>query len=257
MKFQIQLSGQWKDYSSEENAILCRAFMSGSKQAKYQHRGQNYQYDFSDMQQINLASGKRRKIRAPPNLKPPSAPLVPPGPTMMVTVPPGATAGAMLEVPHPMNKTVRLQVAVPAGAQAGSTLLVPVPNLPPGATTPAPGAAPPADTPSAPPADQQQDQTGDNNPYKAAPVSTAAGVGAGVAGLGLAAGAGAIGYAAATGGLDGAGDAIVGAAGDIGSAVGNVDLGTIGGVAMDGVDSIGDALGDFAGDAGDFVMNLF
>ncbi len=53
-KFQVQLSGKWENYQDAENAILCRAFLSGAPGAKYALRGQDYQYDFGTMEQVFL-----------------------------------------------------------------------------------------------------------------------------------------------------------------------------------------------------------
>mmetsp|Transcript_21513 Transcript_21513/g.54195 ORF Transcript_21513/g.54195 Transcript_21513/m.54195 type:complete len:212 (-) Transcript_21513:846-1481(-) len=128
-KFQVKLSGHWNNYSDEENAFLTRAYMSGLKGCKYLLRGNHYEYNFNTMEQVNLQSGKRRQIRAPPNLRPPAQPVVKPGPTVCVVVPPNAKGGDVLHVPHPQNKSVMMQVNVPMGAAPGATLLVPVPPL--------------------------------------------------------------------------------------------------------------------------------
>lgn len=129
-KFQVHMGGQWHDYSQEEHQILVRAFMSGSRKARYNFRGQDYEYDFAQMLQKNADSGKERRIRPPYGLKPPPAPrMKKPGPTMMVVVPVGGMPGAPMTVPHPQNKAVQLRVVIPPGASPGSTLLVPVPEL--------------------------------------------------------------------------------------------------------------------------------
>merc|ERR1719409_112158 len=79
------------------------------------------------MVQINRDSGKERKIRQPMKWKSPSKPLVPPGPTTVVTVPPGS-AGTTIQVPHPRRKGEFISVNVPASAKPGQAMLVPVPS---------------------------------------------------------------------------------------------------------------------------------
>merc|ERR1719335_2057528 len=78
------------------------------------------------MVQINTDTRKERQIRAPRNWKQPSTPLVPSGPTTVVTVPPGS-AGKTIQVPHPSQKGQFISVNVPKGAKAGQAMLVPVP----------------------------------------------------------------------------------------------------------------------------------
>lgn len=258
-KFQVQLAGKWENYSDEENGILCRAYMSGSKKAQYHLRGNSYQYEFTTMEQVNQDSGKRRRIRPPPNLKPPQAPLVPPGPTMMVVVPAHARPGDMMEVPHPQNKSVKLQVLVPPGARAGATLLVPVPPAPAPvvqqyaiaapAVPQSPAAAPQPSTPSSAP--QQP-------PTPTAPSSKHDGSGDRMQGALIGAGGMAavggvlVGVGAATGNLGNVGDGLVHATEATGDAIG------------DGAQAVGEFLepaieemGELANDAGDFIMNLF
>merc|ERR1719454_1326123 len=79
------------------------------------------------MVQINRDSGKERKIRQPKKWKQPSKPLVPPGPTTVVTVPPGSP-GTTIQVPHPRVKGAFISVNVPASAKPGQAMLVPVPS---------------------------------------------------------------------------------------------------------------------------------
>lgn len=127
--FQIKLKGQWTDYYAEENAILTRAYLSGNKKVNYTLRGNSYEYDFSQMKQKNISTGKERSIRPPYGMKPPQKPIVKPGPTMMAIVPPGARPGDRIMVPHPTTPGVSLQVTVPPGAHPGATLMVPVPPV--------------------------------------------------------------------------------------------------------------------------------
>merc|ERR1719271_404360 len=79
------------------------------------------------MVQINRDSGKERKIRQPRKWKAPSKPLVPAGPTTVVTVPPGS-AGTTIQVPHPGVKGAYIAVNVPRNAKVGQAMLVPVPS---------------------------------------------------------------------------------------------------------------------------------
>lgn len=275
-RWQVKLSGQWKNYGDQEHACLCRAYMSGSKQARYTIRGETYTYDFTQMQQINDDSGKTRKIRPPPNMKPPAAPLLPPGPTMCVTVPQGARGGDTLMVPHPMNKAIAVQVAVPMNAYPGATLLVPVPVLQQQQMVMQP-MVPAQQVPVQPtvpmqPVPQQQqisvtvETNGGNNnnkdqkPAGYTETTTTSndalkyGAGGVAAGIGMAGAAGAVGFgvAAANGDLGNVGDAVVGAAGAAGDGITHAAV-TVG----DAMDPVLAELNDMAGDAGDFIMNLF
>merc|ERR1719409_373851 len=78
------------------------------------------------MVQINRDTGKERQIRQPLKWKAPSKPLVPPGPTTVVNVPPGIP-GTTIRVPHPRVKGAFISVNVPASAKPGQAMLVPVP----------------------------------------------------------------------------------------------------------------------------------
>lgn len=126
-QFQVKLGGAWKDYSENEGKILKRAYMAGFPHAKFHLRGQNYNYDFNRMVQINKDSGKERKIRQPLKWRAPSKPLVPAGPTTVVNVPPGSP-GTTIQVPHPRVKGAFISVNVPASAKLGQAMLVPVPS---------------------------------------------------------------------------------------------------------------------------------
>merc|ERR550537_877971 len=76
------------------------------------------------MAQINTDTRKERQIRAPSNWKAPSKPLVPAGPTTVITVPPGSP-GTTIQVPHPGVKGAFIAVNVPRKAKAGQAMLVP------------------------------------------------------------------------------------------------------------------------------------
>merc|ERR1719408_372354 len=79
------------------------------------------------MVQVNTDTRKERQIRAPRNWRAPSTPLVPSGPTTVVTVPPGSP-GKTIQVPHPVVKGAFIAVNVPRGAKPGQAMLVPVPE---------------------------------------------------------------------------------------------------------------------------------
>merc|ERR550537_722071 len=78
------------------------------------------------MAQINTDTRKERQIRAPRNWSAPSKPLVPAGPTTVITVPPGSP-GTTIQVPHPGVKGAYIAVNVPRNAKVGQAMLVPVP----------------------------------------------------------------------------------------------------------------------------------
>jgi hypothetical protein len=237
--FQVMLSGAWKDYKGNEDKILKRAYLAGFPNAKYRLRGQQYEVSFSSMQQKNLRTGKPREIRPPHKWKQPEKPIVDPGPTFCIKVPPGAP-GTCIQVPHPQDKSQFISVNVPASAKVGAAMLVPVPPL---GATPSALAAAPAPAPE----EKKGWSTG-------AKVATG---GAAVIGVGGLAVAGAVlGEHIAEEGWDetmaelgdvaaDAGDAIAGAAEDAGEA--------IAGAAEDA----GEWIAGAAEDAGDFIMDLF
>lgn len=226
------LGGKWKDYEKEEDNILKRAYMTGHKQAKYALRGNQYSYDFNRMKQINVESGKERDIRAPHKMKPPSKPIVPSGPTMVVKVPPGGP-GTVIQVPHPKDKSMNIAVEVPKTAKVGAAMIVPVPPLSGGGSY-APGGS------------VEPPYKGDKDKGKDSGGIGAGGVIGGVALVGGMAVAGAmIGDAAADGAFDGAIDGAGDALGDAGDVLGDV------------AGDAGDWLMDVGGDAGDFIMDLF
>merc|ERR1719316_2296501 len=68
------------------------------------------------MVQVNAGTGKQRRIRQPHKWSAPKKPIVPPGPTTVVTVPPGAP-GTTIQVPHPQNPGQMISVNVPASAK--------------------------------------------------------------------------------------------------------------------------------------------
>eukprot|EP00929_Paragymnodinium_shiwhaense_P004745 TRINITY_DN1058_c0_g1_i1.p1 TRINITY_DN1058_c0_g1~~TRINITY_DN1058_c0_g1_i1.p1 ORF type:complete len:262 (+),score=66.81 TRINITY_DN1058_c0_g1_i1:88-873(+) len=258
--FQIKLSGAWSNYEAVEDRILKRAFMAGFPNAKFQLRGQNYQYDFSNMVQRNLSSGKERQIRPPLRWRAPKAPIVPAGPTMAVNVPPGS-AGKTIHVPHPKFPEEFIVVQVPKNARAGQTMLVPVPMRRAKDDIPSPSAPPAEDVPAA--------VAGVPTPAKAGSKgwSTGAKVAGGLAGAGAVVGGVLLGAEIAEHGveatMEGLGEAASAGADAAGEALGDAGeaIGEFAGHA-------GEAVGDFAVDAGaffvdaadsagDFIMDLF
>jgi hypothetical protein len=237
--FQVMLGGKWKDYEKEEDNILKRAYMTGHKKAKYSLRGNNYEYDFNRMKQINSESGKERDLRAPHKMKPPSKPIVPSGPTMVVKVPPGSP-GTIIQVPHPQNKSMMIAVEVPKTARVGKAMIVPVPPLTVAGGEPvaAPYVASAGGKADPPKADKDKGSlsTGEKMGFA---VGGAALVG------GMAVAGAVIGDAAADGAFDGAVDAAGDALGDAGDVLGDV------------AGDAGDWLMDVGEDAGDFIMDLF
>lgn len=254
-RFQIKLSGEWKDYDKTGDKILKRAYLAGFPHAKYKLRGQEYDINFEKHSQKNNKTGKTREIRPPFKWSAPATPIVPAGQTMCVKVPPGG-AGTTIQVPHPAKemKGQFIAVNVPATAKPGQAMLVPVPGKDEKPiTVPDDAPAPPAAA-----AGQPAKKTGWSTGAK-----VAAG-GAAVVGIGGVAVAGAVmGEHLVEGDFEGAvdaladfgadiGGAVEGAAGDIADAAPGVGD-AIAGAAEDAVEWVGDA----AETAGDFIMDLF
>lgn len=242
--FQVKLSGSWQNYEQSEDKILKRAYMSGFPNAKYEHRGQKYLYDFKRMVQTNAASGKERQIRAPHKWSQPAKPMVPEGPTTVITVPSGAP-GTTIEVPHPQAKGSgeTISVAVPRTARPGQAMLVPVPPLT------APGRASVADIPaSAGRGDDDAKVAASSSPKDLKPkpgMSTGAKVATGIAGTAVVAGAVLGGVYVAEHGLDATVDAVGDGLADAGEAI------------ADWAVDAGEFVVDGAEDIGDFIMDLF
>merc|ERR1740121_225805 len=123
-RFQIKLSGDFKDYEPEEDAVLKKAYLVGQKNCRFQLRGQSYEYSFVDMTQTNLGTKKVRDIRPPRNMQQPASPLLPPGPMVVITVRKGQ-AGKEIEINDPNNKGRKIKVNVPPGAKVGQKMAVP------------------------------------------------------------------------------------------------------------------------------------
>ena len=217
----------YQDYGGNEDKILKRAYLAGFPHAKYKLRGQQYEVDFSGMNQKNMRTGKAREIRPPFKWKPPPKPIVEPGPTFCIKVPAGAP-GTVIHVPHPQQKGQFIAVNVPASAKVGAALLVPIPK---DSDLPKPVADP---TPSAPPADPAAPAAPAADKAKSGGWSTGAKVAAGTAGVvavgGLAVAGAVLGEHIAEEGWDAtmaelgdvaadAGEAIAGAAEDVGEAI--------------------------------------
>jgi len=132
--FQVMLKGNWQDYTGNEDKILKRAYLAGFPNAKYTMRGHSYHVDFGRMTQKNLKSGNTREIRPPYTWKAPAAPIVKPGATFVVKVPPGGP-GSIIQVPHPNLKGQMVAVNVPATAKVGQAMLVPMPTGAPAPVT--------------------------------------------------------------------------------------------------------------------------
>lgn len=251
--------GTWTDYQNAEDKILKRAYLAGFQNAKYTFRGQQYEVDFKSMKQENAKSGKARTIRPPYKWKPPAAPIMQPGPTTCIKVPPRAP-GAIIQVPHPKDRSQFMSVSVPATAKVGQAMLVPVPPL---AAAPAPALSYESATPSAPPAEVAPTAvasvaTPSAPPAEAPPAAvapakkgwgTGAKVAAGVAG------------AAAIGGVVVGGVLLGEHIAEEGWDATMRDLGDwfegAGETIADGAEAAVDWVGDAADTTGDFIMDLF
>lgn len=237
--FQVKLSGNWTNYTKEEDRILKRAFMAGFPFCKFYLRKQEYQYSFKDMKQINKGTGKTRDIRPPPHWKQPQSAKVRPGPTTVINVPPGGP-GTIIQVPHPRVEGQYIAVNVPPSAKVGQAMLVPVPTeaeISAGSVSGSSGTLPGA------PAKAPAKKAGVGRWSTGAKVAA---TGAGFAAVaGCAVGGVVLGEHIAEHGLD----ATVDAAGD-----GITDAaGAVGDFAVDA----GEFIVDAAEDVGDFVMDLF
>mmetsp|Transcript_88099 Transcript_88099/g.139207 ORF Transcript_88099/g.139207 Transcript_88099/m.139207 type:complete len:296 (+) Transcript_88099:68-955(+) len=128
MKFQIKLGNEWKDYSKQEDCILKRAYLIGQPNVKFNLRGQRYTYDFREMKQLNVDTGKHREIRPPHvGVKPPKKPLLPTGPMVVLKVE-SHMPGKMIIVPDPNNPGKMINVFVPPRARPGQKMAIPVPG---------------------------------------------------------------------------------------------------------------------------------
>lgn len=244
MKFQIELSSKWEDYGKEEDMVLKRAYLVGQPNAKFSLRGQDYEYSFTRMVQKNLQSKKERKIRPPPGMTAPPAPLLPKGATVVLTVRPGQ-AGQTIEIKDPNNPGQKIQVNVPKGAKPGQKMAVPVPEK--------------GESVEKVQEKQKGHSTGAKLAMGSAGIAAVGGLAVGGVILGDHLSDGAVGEAVGVdigGAVAEAGGAIEGAATDVAAAAEPIlaDAGTwVEGAAEDA----GDWLGDAAEDAGEFIMSLF
>merc|ERR1719203_1262449 len=99
-KFQILLSGTWKDYGVEEDSTLKRAYLVGFPHAKFHLRGNEYEYDFQTWTQKNLRTKKDRQIRPPKGMTAPPKPVLPPGPMIVISVPAGSAQSVEIHDPN-------------------------------------------------------------------------------------------------------------------------------------------------------------
>lgn len=236
-QFQVKLSGDWKDYSKDEDRVLKRAFLAGFANARYSFRGHRYECNFSKMTQKNVGTGKVREMRAPHKWTAPPAPICKAGPTKCVRVPEGA-AGTTIHVPHPKAKGQFIAVQVPPKARAGQSMLVPVPEPEP---TPvaeevpvaAPMAAPAAPAPAPAPV---KGKKGWSTGTKVAAVGAVGG---------LAVAGAVLGEHIAEEGWDATLEDLGDAATDAGEAI------------VDGGEAAVDWIGDAGESAGDFIVDLF
>jgi len=243
-KFQIKLSGQWQDYDDIEDRVLKRAFLIGQNSARFHLRGQDYEYNFRRMKQKNIKSSQQRDIRPPRGLTKPPSPILPPGSTVIISVPEGS-AGKTIEIDDPNNKGQKISVNVPAGARKGQKMAVPIPEK--------------GQTVQDVCKKQQGWSTGAKTAAGLAAVGTvgAAAVGGALVGDHLAGGTMAAdgAAAAADAGADAA-DAVADWAPGAADAAGDWGEGAADDIA-DFAEDAGDWLGDAAEDAGDWVMSLF
>jgi len=86
-----------------------------------------YEYSFRSMRQLNLLTTKEREIRPPKGMRPPQQPLLPAGPVVVVTVPPGTSGGSMT-IDDPQNKGQKIRINVPQKARPGQKMAVPIPG---------------------------------------------------------------------------------------------------------------------------------
>lgn len=232
-KFQVELQGAWQDYERQEDMLLKRAYLVGQKNVRYTFRDNTYEYDFKNMQQLNVNTRKRRDIRPPMGMRAPKAPLLPTGPMIVITVPRGS-AGSVIEVNNPNNPGTKVQVFVPQGAKAGQKMAVPIP---------------------------QKGETVESVQRKQQGMSTGAKVAAGTVGVGVVA-------AAAVGGVvlgdhlaggdmaETIGETVAEGATEVADAVEDAAPDVLDAV-EDAAEDVADWLGDAAEDVGDFVMDLF
>lgn len=260
-KFQVKLSGNWSDYSAEEDKAIKRAFMTGSKDVRFSYRGQRYKYDFTHMTQTNVDTDKCRDIRPPHRWKAPTRLLVPKGKTMCLTIRPGQP-GRCIMVNHPEAPHMQFAVNVPKDAKIGRKMLVPVPPVSKAVPAKGKGKAKHGSGASG----GRGSGGGDAKPEPPAAEKASSGwgigtkVAAGTAAVGVGAAAGAVGVYAAEHGWEATGEMLGDGASDAVEAVGDWSEEAVEAVADWGegaLEDAGDWLEGAGEDVGDFFMDLF
>jgi len=233
-KFQVKLSGNWRDFDPKEDQMMKRAYLLGHNEVNFMTHGQKYLYSFAAKKQKNMSTGKEHEIRAPFGMKRPSRPIVPAGPTVIIKVESGMQ-DKVIELDDPNNSGRTIKVHVPAHAKPGAKMAVPVPEKgePPEAVV-----------------EKQRKGMGVGGKIGVG-VGATVGVGGAVLGGVL------LGdhLAGGTMAVDGAA-AVADFAGDAGSAIADV-AGDVGDAIADGAEDVGEWLVDAGEDIGEWVMNVF
>mmetsp|Transcript_62948 Transcript_62948/g.117038 ORF Transcript_62948/g.117038 Transcript_62948/m.117038 type:complete len:321 (-) Transcript_62948:264-1226(-) len=229
--FQVKLDQGWKDYEKDEDVMITRAFLIGQKHCRFTLRGICYEVDFQKMTQKNVENGKERTIRPPPGMKAPKNPLLPAGPTIVITVRAGQP-GKVIKIEDSNNVGQQVEVAVPKDAKVGTKVAVPVPAK------------------GEKPVDVVKRQQGMGLAAKGALGATAAVVGAGAVVGGVVLGDHLTGGGLGTEDMAAdAGDAIADAAADAADFVADAAA-DAGDAIADAAADVGDAIGEAAADAG-------
>jgi len=121
------LQKKWRDFGTEEDLIIRRAYLVGQPIARFTIGGQQHEYNFTTMSQKNLVNMKERDIRPPPGVRPPRKPLLPNGPIVVLKVGPGQ-GGQTIVINDPNNPGKQVEVNVPRGIRPGQKMAVPVPE---------------------------------------------------------------------------------------------------------------------------------
>jgi len=105
---------------------LKRVYLTGHPHARCTFRGTQYEYNFHNMTQTNVTTGKCRQMRPPVGMRQPRAPLLPQGRVVYTSVPRG-TAGTVIVMRDPRNPGGKLEVQVPSAAQHRQIMVVCLP----------------------------------------------------------------------------------------------------------------------------------
>jgi len=65
-RFQINIDGRWRDYGADEDSILKKYYFAGDEKLVIHLRGRGYEFNFRQMEETSLATGRVRTIRPPP-----------------------------------------------------------------------------------------------------------------------------------------------------------------------------------------------